>query len=363
MANGAFTLEGFESPEEVQARIGKAQEAKFRGGSSLGEMIYNTAARGGGQLGGALAGALGYEDPQVKKARNRQGILQNTDLTNMGSIKTAIDNAGDDMELKVQLAGMYKSLKKDEASAGGGTVRPYFTPENTVSVEKDSEGNDRYVVNKRILNRRTGEYKDDGKEVLSEKDPRVQGLVALHKKAGSVRGKEQTEAALDLPKVKSDGAYLTGIVDKITSHKAFSDVVGQPFNVAKLSQHVSGTDAADFKLLQDQLTGQTFMTAYKTLKGGGQITEIEGTKATDSLNRMKTASSEEAYLQAAEEFKSEIKRFERLAEIRSGMSPIDAKLDGKANERATQVATDADGKRVFEINGIWQYSNGNKYGG
>ena len=111
MANGAFTLQGFESPEEVQARIGKAREGAFRPQGDINQMIYQTAAQGAAGMGGALAGALGYEDPQVKKARARQGFLAGVDLTNKSAVGEAARNAMDtDPQLGIYLADRFSKM-------------------------------------------------------------------------------------------------------------------------------------------------------------------------------------------------------------------------------------------------------------
>ena len=100
MANGAFTLQGFESPEEVQARIGKAKQAAFAPQGDLGSLIYQTAAEGQAGMGGALASAMGYEDPAVKQAKEMQSLLKGTD---MSSSESLYDTAG-----KLQEAGLTK---------------------------------------------------------------------------------------------------------------------------------------------------------------------------------------------------------------------------------------------------------------
>lgn len=113
---------------------------------------------------------------------------------------------------------MMQQLMKNKAAGASGSPSPYFTPENTVSVEKDASGKDRYVVRKRVLNRRTGEYKEGEKEYLSEKDPRVLALTA--------GGKQQAKADVDLAmKPRIDAATKTAIkraerehsMDNITS--------------------------------------------------------------------------------------------------------------------------------------------------
>lgn len=44
-----------------------------------------------------------------------------------------------------------------------------------------------------------------------------------------------------------------------------------------------GGDSRNFQALFDKVNGQLFLQAFDTLKGGGQITEVEGKKGTDSL--------------------------------------------------------------------------------
>ncbi len=83
-------------------------------------------------------------------------------------------------------------------------------------------------------------------------------------------------------------------------HPGFSATVGGTFTPGL--RFVSGTPAADFMTYFDQITGQAFLEAFETLKGGGQITQIEGEKATSAINRMSIASSEQEFIKAAMEF-------------------------------------------------------------
>ena len=66
---------------------------------------------------------------------------------------------------------------------------------------------------------------------------------------------------------------------------------------------IPGTEAADFTVLLDQIKGKQFLEAFETLKGGGQITEVEGRKATEAMARMNTAQSENEFKAALQEFK------------------------------------------------------------
>lgn len=54
----------------------------------------------------------------------------------------------------------------------------------------------------------------------------------------------------------------------------------------------------------DQVMGQSFMEAYKSLKGSGQITEVEGNKAAASLQRLGTQTmSDDNYMDAIQELR------------------------------------------------------------
>jgi hypothetical protein len=83
---------------------------------------------------------------------------------------------------------------------------------------------------------------------------------------------------------------------------------------------IPGTSARDFQAMHEQITGGAFMQAFETLKGGGQITEKEGEKATAAITRMSLATSEKEYMVAAREFQEVIRRGIQNAEkeLRAG---------------------------------------------
>lgn len=157
----------------------------------------------------------------------------------------------------------------------------------------------------------------EGGPTSPQYDPTVQRTVAGAKKSGQVEGEAVTTAQIDLPKIESDAEYLKGIVRQAVDHPGMSGAVGT-WSPGKVASFVPGTKESDFMQIQKQITGKQFMQAYQTLKGGGQITEIEGQKATEALSRMSTASSEKAYREAANDFISEIDRLTKIAEERAG---------------------------------------------
>lgn len=117
---------------------------------------------------------------------------------------------------------------------------------------------------------------------------------------------------------------------KIAAHPGFEGAVGisgigSGFGAAGF---IPGTDVSDFKARFKQLEGQGFLQAFETLKGAGQITEIEGAKATAALNRMNLAQSEKEFITAAREFEANVKKGMEIAKERAGMktAPTGAKL-------------------------------------
>lgn len=65
---------------------------------------------------------------------------------------------------------------------------------------------------------------------------------------------------------------------------------------------------ADLAAKMDQVSGRAFLEAFDTLKGGGQITEVEGQKATQALARLQRTQSPEAYQEALYEFADIVRR-------------------------------------------------------
>ena len=64
-----------------------------------------------------------------------------------------------------------------------------------------------------------------------------------------------------------------------------------------------GADATRFESFHNQLKGKAFLQAFESLKGGGQITEIEGQKAEQAISRLNLALSEKDYTDALNELR------------------------------------------------------------
>ena len=81
-----------------------------------------------------------------------------------------------------------------------------------------------------------------------------------------------------------------------------------------LGINIPGLSAAGGQAKIDQLGGRAFLEAFETLKGGGQITEIEGAKATAAKIRLGQAQNEKDFLEALNDFEYEVDQLYQLAE-------------------------------------------------
>ena len=99
--------------------------------------------------------------------------------------------------------------------------------------------------------------------------------------------------------------YLNGLVTQALEHPGLNAATGIQGAIDPRN-YIPGTDAKNFGVLKDQIKGAAFMQAYESLKGGGQITEIEGEKATNAIARLNTAQSTDEYKKALTEFKGVI---------------------------------------------------------
>lgn len=116
-----------------------------------------------------------------------------------------------------------------------------------------------------------------------------------------------------VPKVKTaEGKEVRGRQPA----KGFGNFVGAGIPYL---EKISGTSEADYKAMYDQVTSRAFLEAFERIKGGGAITEKEGTKATEALIRAKASQSEAEFIRAMREFEQAIKDGLEGARKKAGM--------------------------------------------
>ena len=118
---------------------------------------------------------------------------------------------------------------------------------------------------------------------------------AVAREQGQARGEALVSAEGDIAKAEQ----FIDLIDKAIEHPGREAATGLSSMGNRFA--IPGTDRKDFLVLQDQLSGNNFLEAYETLKGGGQITQIEGIKAEQAQARFNAAQSEEEFLAALTE--------------------------------------------------------------
>lgn len=131
--------------------------------------------------------------------------------------------------------------------------------------------------------------------------------------AAKAQGKGMGQARVDLPKVEAAEKATLGYIDRVLSDPNLGNVTGWQANFPTLQSR-----NVDAEARIDQLKGRAFLAAFEALKGGGQITEMEGAKATDALARITNLRQSDAgFRQALEDFKAEVRNLAEIARRRA----------------------------------------------
>lgn len=227
------------------------------------------------------------------------------------------------------------------ANPNDPSMKPYYSPFSTESGAM-------------TFDHRTGFFSPaktaDGKPIIRPQDsPKLQGEIASAKKSGELTGQDTTQAKIDLPKITAQADYAISLVSRLKDHPGMEISVGKSSIVRPWI--IPGTDAANFKTMLDQVDGKQFLEAYETLKGTGQITEIEGINAKKAIARMQTSQTEEEFRKSADEFIGIIQQARQRAIKKAGGAAPGTPLTEPAGQPKSPTAyirtgTNSKGQRV-----------------
>lgn len=132
---------------------------------------------------------------------------------------------------------------------------------------------------------------------------------------GTVAGKARGEAVMNLPGVIATAERAIENVDAIANDPSLASITGMvQGRLPAMTQ--AGTD---LNVRIEQAKGQVFLEAFESLKGAGQITEIEGTKAEQAIARLNRAQSTEAYQTALADLKAVLNTGVERAKRKAGV--------------------------------------------
>lgn len=154
----------------------------------------------------------------------------------------------------------------------------------------------------------TALYSQSQQSELGKLEAQQQIRPSLEQEIARSKGLGQAQAEREIAAPKSIGQadrILTTIEDVL------QDTEGQEQSLGGVGGLV-GRQAQSYPLTEaqrrfipkvEQLQGQTFLQAFESLKGGGQITEIEGKKATEAIARLNTVQSPADFRKALQDLK------------------------------------------------------------
>ncbi|MEP7454306.1 hypothetical protein [Phyllobacterium sp. SB3] len=159
------------------------------------------------------------------------------------------------------------------------------------------------------------------------------------KRQGGAYGKEQGESLIGFDKVNSDTSAALGELNVLEQHPGLDGSTGLFQGMASMRDISLTPEGRDFLSRVDKVVNGSFLTAFNSLRGGGQITEAEGSKATGALQRLQDFRlSPSDWVQALNEYKTEIIRLHKIAARRATMSPEEARQDAlKAAESGPEA--------------------------
>jgi hypothetical protein len=201
------------------------------------------------------------------------------------------------------------------ATAKAGQVITMRGQDMTAATAK--AGQDVTVRGQNLTNKRELE------RIAIEKGRNSPEYIAAEAKAKE-QGKAQAKFEANAPQALVTAKNAVTKINELLTHPGLNSAVGlggiSTLGIPGVANYIPGTDAADFKARLDEVLGGAFMEAFNTLKGGGQITEKEGEKATAAITRMSTSQSEAEFKKAAKEFQSVIKSGIDMSEKRLGVT-------------------------------------------
>lgn len=170
------------------------------------------------------------------------------------------------------------------------------------------------ATGKGLLNKGTGQLEN---VTTRDQEAAAAGQMEATTATAKIAGEASAQAKIDLPRVQDNAKQALQTIEDFEKHPGFNMLFGK----TSLLPVVPGTDTAGARAYYNQIKGKTFLEAFNSLKGAGQITEIEGAKATDAIARLDTAQSEKEARAALKDLKEVIRSGSTRAEKKANIQP------------------------------------------
>jgi hypothetical protein len=143
-------------------------------------------------------------------------------------------------------------------------------------------------------------------------------------------------------------------IDLVRNHPGLALGTGA---TAGLADKLFGTNVYNFDAARKQLLGENFMSGYSTLRGGGSISNVEGTKAEQARARLAAPQSKEAFQRGLDDLETSVRS--DLEQVQRRMRvPVTAWQRGPNDAYAPDVGS-VDTRINKDPNKLYEYIGGN----
>jgi hypothetical protein len=169
--------------------------------------------------------------------------------------------------------------------------------------------------------------------------------------------KASAEAKLALPDVLSKSGHALQIVEEARTHPGRKSwgATGWSAGIPVISDGIPGTEGRGFVSRVNQMRGKAFLEAFESLKGGGQITQVEGEKATQAITRLDRMQNDKDFESALDDLSDVIKTGRRRAYEKAGVPAVQIEALERAHVAVMKGADRAAVRKRLEENGIQPY--------
>jgi hypothetical protein len=188
--------------------------------------------------------------------------------------------------------------ERPRTMAGGATTslvdqlraeNPGMTLEQAITIAKRGSGVTQ--IGDELVNRSDGQTVRNVGSAIANK--------ASQEAQGEVQGKQIAAAPNDI----AAADIALGLVKKIRTNPALEAGTG----MSSIGNYIWGTSGYDFQNLVEQSKSGAFLTAIQQMRGLGSLSNAEGQTATQAVTRMNTATSQEAFLDALNDYEGVVK--------------------------------------------------------
>lgn len=205
-------------------------------------------------------------------------------------------------------SGTFEDWMKQKRAAGAPktALQPIYDSEGNIwTLTNDGrlikpQGAEGFKLSKGVEWRNYGTYQQAFDKVTGRAIGEPVPIDVAGKEAAEARGQGIGKAQLALPGVISTAEQSLKLVDDMLAHPGREMATGAS-GTFDPRNYFPGTDAYNFAVRSKQLEGRVFLDAFDQLRGGGAITEAEGTKATAAAARLDRRQSDEDYAAALKE--------------------------------------------------------------